>query len=81
VFARASKYFPYGYGPATGSSFVVEDVGEIDDDEEEDGEYQKDRIDAFFDGAKEITNFWEWDAEDAKIQGLAVTENDEYVDE
>lgn len=38
--AAASKWFPYGYGPATGSNFVVEDIGEVSDDEEEYGEFQ-----------------------------------------
>jgi hypothetical protein len=44
--AKAAKYFPCGYGPATGTSFVVEDVGEVDEDEENFDDYQKDRIDA-----------------------------------
>lgn len=43
IFARGSKWFPYGYGPATNGKFVIEDVAEIDDDEEEWGNYQKDR--------------------------------------
>lgn len=43
IFARGSKWFPYGYGPATNGRFVIEDVAEIDDDEEEWGNYQEDR--------------------------------------
>lgn len=43
IFARGSKWFPYGYGPATNGRFVIEDVAEIDDDEEEWGNYQGDR--------------------------------------
>lgn len=43
IFARGSKWFPYGYGPATSGKFVIEDVAEIDDDEEEWGNYQGDR--------------------------------------
>lgn len=39
--AKPLKYFPYGYGAATGTSFVIEGVGEVDDDEEEYGEYQR----------------------------------------
>ena len=35
VHARAAKYLPYGYGPATGGRFMVEEVGEVDEDEEE----------------------------------------------
>lgn len=43
--ARASKYFPYGFGPKTGGKFVIEDVGAVSDDEEEYGDYQKLRVD------------------------------------
>lgn len=43
IFARGSKWFPCGYGPATNGRFVIEDVAEIDDDEEEWGNYQGDR--------------------------------------
>ncbi|TVY87770.1 hypothetical protein LAWI1_G006740 [Lachnellula willkommii] len=41
--AAASKWFPYGYGPATGTSFVIEEIGEYSDDEEDYGEYQEQR--------------------------------------
>ncbi|OBT70445.1 hypothetical protein VE03_00038 [Pseudogymnoascus sp. 23342-1-I1] len=57
--AKASKYFPYGYGPATGTSFVVEEVGEVDEDEEDYGEYQRDRIDE----THEESNIWKWNDE------------------
>ncbi|KFY41468.1 hypothetical protein V494_02980 [Pseudogymnoascus sp. VKM F-4513 (FW-928)] len=62
LMAKASKYFPYGYGPATGTSFVVEEVGEVDEDEEDYGEYQRDRIDA----THEESNFWKWEDEPAE---------------
>lgn len=39
--AAASQWFPYGYGPATGSNFVVEEIGEVSDDEEDYGEFQE----------------------------------------
>lgn len=39
----ARKHFPFGYGPAQGSKFVVEEIGEVDEDDEEWGEYQLDR--------------------------------------
>ncbi|KAF8855832.1 hypothetical protein BDZ45DRAFT_727889 [Acephala macrosclerotiorum] len=42
--AAASKYFPYGYGPATGTSFVIQEIGETSDDEENYGDYQGMRI-------------------------------------
>lgn len=54
--AKAAKYFPYGYGPATGTSFVVEEVGEVDEDDEDYGEYQRHRIDE----THEENNFWKW---------------------
>ena len=39
--AAASKWFPYGFGPATGSNFMIEEIGDVSDDEEEYGEFQK----------------------------------------
>ncbi|EWC45200.1 hypothetical protein DRE_06088 [Drechslerella stenobrocha 248] len=42
--AKARKWFPYGYGPATGTAFVVEAVADDSDDEEEYGEYQTDKV-------------------------------------
>jgi hypothetical protein len=39
--AAASKWFPYGYGPATGTNFVIEEIGDVSDDEEEYGECQE----------------------------------------
>jgi hypothetical protein len=39
--AAASKWFPYGYGPATGTNFVIEKIGYVSDDEEEYGEFQQ----------------------------------------
>ena len=45
LFAKAAKYFPYGYGSASGSKFVVEDVVQVSEDEEDYGKYQKERVD------------------------------------
>jgi hypothetical protein len=42
--AAAAKWFPYGYGPAKGTSFVIEEIGETSDDEENYGEYQGERV-------------------------------------
>ncbi|PVH83923.1 hypothetical protein DL98DRAFT_584948 [Cadophora sp. DSE1049] len=39
--AAALKWFPYGSRPATETSFVIEEIGEISDDEEDHGTYQK----------------------------------------
>ncbi|RKK70594.1 hypothetical protein BFJ69_g11669 [Fusarium oxysporum] len=41
--AAALKWFPYGFGPAMGTRFVIEEVGEISDDEEEYGDWQADK--------------------------------------
>ncbi|KAF5000089.1 hypothetical protein FGRMN_2023 [Fusarium graminum] len=41
--AAAMKWFPYGFGPATGTRFAIEEVGETSDDEEEYGEWQADK--------------------------------------
>jgi len=41
--AAASKWFPYGYGPAIGTSFVIEEIAAHSDDEEDYGEYQGQR--------------------------------------
>ncbi|KAF6812423.1 parp domain-containing protein [Colletotrichum sojae] len=61
VFAKAAKYFPYGYGPATGGRFVIEEVGEVSEDEEEYGEYQAMRGKENDDETeKSQTNFWGW---------------------
>ncbi|KAI1095887.1 ADP-ribosylation [Rostrohypoxylon terebratum] len=58
AFARATKWFPYGYGPSTGAKFVVEEIGEVDEDEEDYGDYQGLRTE----GLKEKSNldFWSW---------------------
>ena len=45
VMARASKWFPYGFGPNTKGNFVVEDVAEVSEDEEEYGDLQTFRED------------------------------------
>lgn len=42
--AAAAKWFPYGYGPAQGTSFVIEDIADVSDDEEEYGDLQELRI-------------------------------------
>ncbi|KAN0119167.1 ADP-ribosylation [Hyaloscypha variabilis] len=42
--AAASKWFPYGFGPATGTSFIIEEIGAVSDDEENYGEYQGQRL-------------------------------------
>ncbi|KAI1461391.1 ADP-ribosylation [Annulohypoxylon moriforme] len=58
TFARATKWFPYGYGPSTGAKFVVEEIGDVEEDEEDYGDYQDLRTE----GIKDKTNvdFWSW---------------------
>jgi hypothetical protein len=41
--AAAAKWFPFGYGPAKGTSFVIEEIAEHSDDEEDYGQYQAQR--------------------------------------
>lgn len=64
MIGKAAKYFPYGYGPATGTLFVVEEVGEVDEDEESYGMYQEDRIDKVTDGLEGGGNVWRWGEDD-----------------
>ncbi|KAK3680694.1 hypothetical protein LTR37_021107 [Vermiconidia calcicola] len=42
--AAAKKWFPYGYGPAHGTNFVIEDIAEVSDDEETLGDFQTQRV-------------------------------------
>ncbi|KAK5677195.1 hypothetical protein LTS10_010384 [Elasticomyces elasticus] len=42
--AAATKWFPYGYGTARGTNFVIEEIAEVSDDEEEYGDFQELRL-------------------------------------
>lgn len=42
--AIAAKYFPYGFGPGKGTSFVIEEIGETSDDEESYGDFQRQKL-------------------------------------
>ena len=42
--ARGKKFFAYGFGPVSGKNLVIEEVGQVDDDEENYGDYQKNRL-------------------------------------
>ncbi|KAI5357295.1 hypothetical protein Slin14017_G123040 [Septoria linicola] len=42
--AAATKWFPYGFGSATGTNFVIEDIAPVDDDEEDYGDFQAMRV-------------------------------------
>ncbi|EQB49384.1 hypothetical protein CGLO_11301 [Colletotrichum gloeosporioides Cg-14] len=80
VLAKASKYFPYGYGPATGGRFVIEEVGEVSEDEENYGEYQSMRGTENEDktGMSE-TNFWGWVKAAEEDEGGIHATADEYT--
>lgn len=54
--ARAAKFFAYGFGPVSGSNIVIEDIGEVDEDDEEYGDYQENRLE----GEKEEADIWSW---------------------
>lgn len=54
--ARAAKFFAYGFGPVSGSNIVIEDIAEIDDDDEEYGDYQENRLE----GEMEEADIWSW---------------------
>ncbi|KAF5334856.1 hypothetical protein D9758_014299 [Tetrapyrgos nigripes] len=43
--AQAAKFFAYGFGPVSGKNIIIEDIADVDDDEEDYGEYQVDRLD------------------------------------
>ncbi|KAK6526397.1 hypothetical protein TWF694_004992 [Orbilia ellipsospora] len=63
LMSRALKWFPYGYGPATGTRFVIEAVADDSDDEEEYGEYQEDRAEG---KGGSSGYFWEMPAVDGE---------------
>lgn len=71
--AKASKYFSYGCGPVTGPKIIVEEAGEIDEDEEEYGEYQEERMDR----AEAKNDIWKRDDDST----FAVEEMGEGVDD
>ncbi|KAF4336202.1 hypothetical protein FBEOM_9928 [Fusarium beomiforme] len=65
--AAALKWFPYGFGPATGTRFVIEEVGETSDDEEEYGDWQASKHGYSGSSAEQSTSVWdepEWEYHD-----------------
>ncbi|MCJ1249610.1 hypothetical protein MMC30_006836 [Trapelia coarctata] len=53
--AQGSKFFAYGFGPVSGKNIVIEEIGEVDDDEEDYGEYQAQRVEG--EGKVDV---WRW---------------------
>ncbi|KAL7939204.1 hypothetical protein V8C35DRAFT_2778 [Trichoderma chlorosporum] len=76
--AAAMKWFPYGFGTATGTSFVIEDIGATSDDSETYGDWQEDKhafepSDEQF-GSRNYPSS-EWDEEEGYLQkGLFLDE-------
>ncbi len=56
--AQGRKFFAYGFGPVSGDRIVIEDIGAVDDDEENYGDYQGDRIDGVVGNT-----IWDWEAD------------------
>ncbi|KAF1999036.1 ADP-ribosylation [Amniculicola lignicola CBS 123094] len=54
--AKGRKFFAYGFGPITGDRIVIEEVADYDDDEEDYGDYQAQRVG----GETAKTNIWDW---------------------
>ena len=73
--ARAAKYLGYGFGPASGAALMIEEVGEVSEDEEDYGEFQRDRV-VGEDGGM---GFWEWQEEGQVDEGENV-EGNEYTE-
>ncbi|KAF2464369.1 uncharacterized protein BDR25DRAFT_381508 [Lindgomyces ingoldianus] len=70
LIAKGMKFFAYGFGPVSRKKLVIEDVAEIDDHEEEYGEYQAKRIEI----QSRNANFWDW----GKLDGESAL--DEYAE-
>ncbi|MCJ1391621.1 hypothetical protein MMC18_004485 [Xylographa bjoerkii] len=54
--AQGSKFFAYGFGPVSGKNIAIEEVGDVDDDEEDYGDYQQNRIE----GETKNADAWMW---------------------
>lgn len=74
--SKAAKWFPYGYGPATGTLFVIEQVGDVDEDDEDFGDYQQERVREVDDGLQGGNSGWIWDS----IPENGDKSKDEYYD-
>lgn len=62
LIAKGQKFFSYGYGPISGKQLIIEDVAEVDEGEEDYGEYQAVRADA------EPSNTSVWDEDWGKSE-------------
>ena len=76
--AKAAKYLGYGFGPASGFKLMIEEIADVSEDEEDYGDYQRDRVDEAVDG-QEGKGFWDWQQEwqdEGFDSGEDVTGND-----
>ena len=73
--AKAAKYLGYGFGPASGAALVIEEIGEVSEDEEDYGEFQRDRVDGGESGG-EGDGFWDWQEEGGIEDGEDVVGNE-----
>lgn len=91
--AKAAKYLGYGFGPASGAALVIEEVGAVSEDEEDYGEFQRERVlvvengngngGGGEDGGEK--GFWEWQEEWQEEEGVVPDGEDvqgnEYTEE
>lgn len=77
--AKAAKYLGYGFGPASGAALVVEEVGEVSEDEEDYGEFQRERVEEVGVAGAEGEGFWEWQ-DDGGVEEVEGGEGDEYTE-
>ncbi|KAG6997823.1 hypothetical protein G7Y79_00037g073410 [Physcia stellaris] len=79
--ARAAKYLGFGFGPACGAALVVEEVGEVSEDEEDYGEFQRERVEEVrvAGGEGQGEGFWEW-RDDGGVEEVVGGEGDEYTE-
>ena len=63
--AKGAKFLDYGFGPASGSKLVIEELGEVSEVEEDYEEYQNDRV-GKAGSREEGKGFWHWKDEEAK---------------
>ena len=78
--AKAAKYLGYGFGPASGAKLIIEEIGEVSEDEEDSGEYQKDRADENANGQDE-KGFWEWQEGEEGIDGNEDVTGNDYTED
>ncbi|KAL7796830.1 hypothetical protein V8C37DRAFT_332469 [Trichoderma ceciliae] len=81
--AAAMKWFPNGFGTATGTSFVTEDIGEVSENDEVYGDWQEDRQcygpRDEWSGRRGYTSYG-WDEEEGGDKGLFLDQYQEALE-